>query len=354
MVVRQDGECGEFPIPKFTVDEFDVEGFMEELKGFHAAFADCFSRSEPRENLLLYIVGQFSALERKSIEPMALTVEGGNVRSLQRFVSNVTWDEKKMLHTYHGLVSEDMGHANGVLIFDESAFPKKGGDSAGVSRQYSGIAGKIDNCQVGVFAAYASPHGYALLDKRLFMPEKWFSDTHQEKRIDCRLPDDAAFKTKPALAAEMLHTIHREGILPFRYVVADSFYGRNHEFRDAVEAYIGVTYFVSVPSDTLCWIREPVVEKKKYRYGGEVRSKKLLREKEKPPVAVEVFARSINKYFWYRRVVAEGAKGPIAYEFTKRRVTLSKEGLPEETVWLVIRRTLGDHPVYSYYMIPEK
>ena len=279
MVVRPDCECDEFPIPKFSVDRFDVEGFMEELKGFHASFADCFSRSEPRENLLLYMTGQFSALERKSIEPMALALEGGNVRSLQRFVSNVAWDEEKMLHTYHKLVNEDIGHSNGVLIFDESAFPKKGDDSAGVSRQYSGIAGKIDNCQVGVFAAYASPHGYALLDKRLFMPEKWFSDAYREKRRDCRMSDDAAFKKKPQLSAEMLHALKEEGILPFRYVVADSFYGRNHEFRDAVDKYVGVTYFVSVPSDTLCWVREPVLEEKKYWYGGKVRSKKAPERK---------------------------------------------------------------------------
>jgi len=350
MVVHPDCECGEFSIPKFTVDRCDVEGFMEELKGFHASFADCFSRSEPRENLLLYMTGQFSSLERKSIEPMALTVEGGNVRSLQRFVSNAAWDEEKMVRTYHRLVNEDMGHPDGVLIFDESAFSKKGDDSAGVSRQYSGIAGKIDNCQVGVFAAYASPYGYALLDKRLFVPEKWFTDEYREKREDCRMPETSAFKTKPQLAAEMLHAAKEEGTLPFRYVVADSFYGRNPEFRDAVNAYVGVTYFVSVPSDTLCWMREPVIEEKKYRYGGEVRSRKLLRENEKPPLAVETFAKSINKYFWYRRVVAEGAKGPISYEFTKRMVTLSKDGLPGETVWLVIRRTLGDNPTYSYYI----
>lgn len=350
MIVRPGCECTEFAVPKFAVDKCDVEGFMDELKGFHAAFADCFSRRESRENLLLYMIGQFSTLERKSIEPMALAVEGGSVRSLQRFVSNITWDEEKMIRTYHTLVNEDLGHPNGVLIFDETGFPKKGDDSAGVARQYCGAAGKVDNCQVGVFAAYVSPYGYALLDKRLSLPEKWFSDAYGEKRADCRVPEEATFKTKPGLAADMLRAIMEEAVLPFRYVVADAFYGRNHEFRAAIDTCAGVTYLVAVPSDTLCFLRGPVVKEKTYRYHGEVRTRKILGDNQKAPVTVEALARSINSYFWYRRVVAEGAKGPIAYEFTKRRVILAKDGLPEETVWLLIRRTLGADPVYSYFL----
>lgn len=340
----------EFAVPKFTVDKFDVEGFMDELKGFHEAFHDCFARSESRENLFRYIVGQFSTLERKSIEPMALAVEGGNVRSLQRFITNVSWDEEKMVRTHHVLVNDDMGDPNAVIIFDESAFPKKGDDSVGVARQYCGNTGKIDNCQVGVFAAYASPHGYVLLDKRLFIPEKWFSDSYTEKRAICRVPDEANFKTKPQLAAEMFQKIHHEGILPFKYVVADSFYGRNPEFLDPIDACVGITYFVSVPSDTLCWIREPVMEEKHYLYKGETKAKKMLRENEKAPVTIEAFANTVNTYFWYHRIVSEGAKGPITYEFTKRRVTLCKDGLPDKTVWLIIKRTHGDDSNYSYYI----
>ena len=177
MIVQHLNDNGIFTVPKFTVNKDDVEGFMEALKGFHSEFTDCFTRSEPREHFFQYMAGQFSEIERKSIEPIALTVEGGNVRSLQRFITNVPWDEEKMIGKYHVLINEDMGDPNGVVIFDESAFVKKGNDSAGVARQYCGTTGKIENCQVGVFAAYASPHGYSLLDKRLFMPEKWFLDT---------------------------------------------------------------------------------------------------------------------------------------------------------------------------------
>jgi len=154
-----------FPVPKFDVSSGDVEGFITELKGFHEIFSDCFHRSESRDHFYRYMVGQFSELERKSIEPIALNVEDGNVRPMQRFISDAEWDEDKMLNKYHNLVNEDLGTVDGALIFDETGFIKKGNDSIGVSRQYCGSIGKVENCQVGVFASYASPYGYALLDK---------------------------------------------------------------------------------------------------------------------------------------------------------------------------------------------
>ena len=151
---------------------------MDELRGFHTAFRACFARQEPRDQFFNYMVGQFSALERKSIEPMALQVEGGKVRAMQRLVSEALWDEAAMLETYHRLLQDEMGEPDGVLIVDETGFVKKGDDSVGVARQYCGSLGKVENCQVGVFAAYASRQGYALVDKRLFLPEFEDHSTH--------------------------------------------------------------------------------------------------------------------------------------------------------------------------------
>jgi SRSO17 transposase len=122
------------------------------------------------------MVGQCSKLERKSIEPMALKVEGGTIRGLQRFISDVVWDEDQMRWHYHQLVAEEMGDPDGVLMFDEPGFVKKGKDAVGVARQYGGALGKVEHCQVGVFAGDASRHGYALVDKRLLVPEVWFTD----------------------------------------------------------------------------------------------------------------------------------------------------------------------------------
>ena len=126
-----------FAIPTFDLVPSAVEGFMEELWAFQATFHDCFTRSEPRAHFFASMVGQCSKLERKSIEPMALEVEGGTIRGLQRFISDVVWDEDQMRWHYHHLVAEEMGDPNGVLMFDETGFVKKGKDSVGVARQYS-------------------------------------------------------------------------------------------------------------------------------------------------------------------------------------------------------------------------
>ena len=165
-----------FAIPTFDLVPRDVEEFLEELWTCQAAFHDCFARSEPRAHFFDYMVGPLSSLERKSIEPIALHVEGGTIRGLQRFLSDVRWDEEQMRWNYHQLVADAMGEPDGVLMVDETGFVKKGHDSVGVARQYCGTRGKVENCQVGVFAAYASRQGYALVDKRLFLPEAWFTE----------------------------------------------------------------------------------------------------------------------------------------------------------------------------------
>lgn len=339
-----------FSIPQFTVEKEDVEDFIDELKGFHNEFRDCFSRSEPRENLLRYAVGQFSNLERKSVEPMALNVEGGNVRSMQRFISDVIWDETKMLSKYHELVNEDMGDPESVLIFDESGFVKKGDNSAGVARQYCGNLGKVENCQVGVFAAYGSPSGYSLLDKRLFIPEKWFTNDYKEKRKKCKFPEDIEFKTKPQLAVEMFKNFQKQKKLPYKYVATDSLYGNSPEFIETIEKQENLIYFVGIHSNTKCWLKMPKTRQKEYKYNGQIHTKKVLAKKEKEPQTFRSLAQNINNFFWYRRKVSEGTKGPIMYEFTRKRVVLSKNGLPYKTVWLIIKRTLGDDPTYYYYI----
>ncbi len=199
---RTEGEV--FAIPQCSLAQGEVAGFLHEWRGFHEAFRECFARREPREQFFGYMVGQFSALERQSIEPMALQVDGGNVRAMQRLISDVVWDEGQMRRTYHRLLHDDLGDVEGVLMFDESGFPKKGRESVGVTRQYCGTLGKVENGQVGVFAAYASRHGYAVVDKRLFLPEPWFTDAYAARRTKYKVPDDLTFHTKPQLAIEIL------------------------------------------------------------------------------------------------------------------------------------------------------
>jgi SRSO17 transposase len=344
--------CGEhlYPVPKFDLGKADVKDFMNELRGFHEQFYDCFQRSESREHFLHYMAGQFSPLERKSIEPIALAVEDGNVRAMQRFVSDAPWDDDNIGAKYRSCVNDDLGSPDGALLFDESGFVKKGQDSIGVAKQYCGTIGKVENCQVGVFAAYVSENGYAMVDKRLFIPEKWFTDDFLARREKCKLPEETTFKTKPQLAVDMLHVVHEENVLPFKYVLADSVYGVSPEFIAAVDALPDKTYLVSVPKDTHCWLKRPMTITKAYRWGGKARTKTLLLDPDSKPVTVDELAANINDYFWYRRQVSEGTKGPIVYEFTRRRVILSADGLPRKSVWLLIRRTIGDDPQYSYFV----
>jgi SRSO17 transposase len=339
-----------FAVPKFEINKEDIEAFSNELKGFHENFRDCFSRSESRKHFYNYMVGQFSELERKSIEPIALAVKDGNIRAMQHFISKVIWDDDKLLHRYHNMVTEDLGDPNGVIIFDETGYPKKGDDSIGVGKQYCGTLGKVENCQVGVFAAYASPHGYALVDKRLFIPEKWFSEAYALRRKKCELPEEIKFKKKPQLAGDMLKDIVENDQIPFKWVLSDSLYGSSPEFIKAVEEYSHLCYFVSVPSDTHCWLSKPITIRKTYKYKGQIREKVVLDSATQKPITVDALAKGINNFFWYRRKVSEGTKGPIEYELTKRRVFLSKNGTPQKEVWLVIRRTVEKHPGYRYFL----
>src|SRR5207253_7059580 len=201
-----------YAIPPFEVTCHDVEGFLDELHEFHTLFRDCFVRREPREHFFRYMVGQFSTLVRTSLEPIAVQTEASSIRAMQRGISDTQWQDERMLQTYHQQVAEEMGAPDGVIIVEESGFRKKGEDSVGVARQYCGTLGKVDNCQVGVFAAYASRQGYALVDKRLFLPEPWFTDAYQARRTKGKMPDEVAWQSKPQLAAAMVQNLYRASL----------------------------------------------------------------------------------------------------------------------------------------------
>jgi SRSO17 transposase len=330
--------------PPFALAQGDVEGFLDELRSFHDAFRSCFPRREPREHFFRDMVGQLSLLERQSIAPMALHVQGGNVRAMPRFVSDAMWDEAQMRHIYHQLVYEDMGAPAGVVMVDESGFPKQGNDSVGVARPYGGTLGKVENCPVGVFAAYASPHGYALVDQQLCLPEPWFTEAYAERRATCEVPKNLAFQTKPQLAGAMVRALFQERVLPFKYVVADGLYGNRADLLAAVEACWGVTSLVAIPADTRCGLHGPVMETHAYRDRGQARTTRMVTPEDSHPPTVERIAKRLPETCWSRRTVSEGTKGPIVYECSKRQVTRCREGMPDRAVWLVLKRTVGAEP----------
>ncbi len=158
-----------FRIPKFRRLKRSEIDFSNELKGFHQLFHGCFHRSESRKHFFRYMAGQLSHLEGKLKGDAATASNLGNTRSIQRFISDTEWDDQAIILKYRSILKEDMGCSHGVLIIDETDFVKKGYESIGVANQYCVRTGKVENSQVGVFAAYASSEGYCLLEKQLFL-----------------------------------------------------------------------------------------------------------------------------------------------------------------------------------------
>jgi SRSO17 transposase len=342
---RNEGDC--FSVPAFSVEKNDIKRFMGELRKFHSRFQDCFERKEPAENFFRYMAGQLSDSERKSAEPIATHIKGGSVRSVQRMLTDAVWREDKITNIYRGRIAQEMGDPDGIMIVGESGFPKKGNDSVGVAGQYCGSPGKVENSQVGVSAAYASPHGYALADKRLFIPEKRFGDEYTAGRKKCGIPNGTEFGTKPQSASEIIEELTEVNILPFRYIVADCLYGNSPESVEAPDRFTGKIFSVSTPSDTRVWFQPPVVRTEEYRSRKETELRHTVSEE---PVSVSKWAEGLSGHFRYKRKVSEGTEGPIAYEFTKREVTPARNGLPWKRVWLIIRRTVGQERKYSYYI----
>jgi SRSO17 transposase len=336
-----------FAIPQFALTRSDIDTFMDELRGFHTAFRDCFARQEPRDQFFNSMVGQFSALERKSIEPMALEVEGGNVRAMQRLVSDALWDDQAMLRTSHRLVQDEMGEPDGVLIIDETGFAKQGQDSVGGARPYCGSLGKVENCQVGVCAADASRQGYALVDKRLFLPEPWCPEAYKVRRTKGKVPDEVVWQSKPQLAAAMVRTLHEAGVLPCKYIVADCLYGNSPDCWAACAACVGTVALVATPADTRGWLEPLATTMHTYTSKGEPRTKRVAAS-GKAPCTVAALAQAIPAPFWSHRTVSEGTKGPMAYAFARKRIIVCKDGQPTTARWLLIKRTRGAHPQYWY------
>ena len=165
--------------PVLDLTPQDVDTIIDELRAYHAIYSPLFQRREQREWSQHYLHGLLLNIPRKSIEPMVLSLKGADhnaVRAMQQFLGEGAWDDAAILKRHWQEVDADLGDADGVLILDGSDFPKQGQESVGVKRQYCGELGKTANCQAGVFLAYASRQGYALLDRRLYLPEEWLTD----------------------------------------------------------------------------------------------------------------------------------------------------------------------------------
>lgn len=343
--------------PSGNLARRDAKRLALELSNYYAEYAPLFARSEQREWAQLYLRGQLSDLERKSIEPMVLRERGKDinaVRAVQQFIGEGAWDDDRILERHQQLVAGDLGEPDGTAILDGSGFPKKGEHSVGVQRQYCGALGKIANCQQGVFLAYASSRGHTFLDRRLYIPKTWFDDAHATKRRKCGLPDKLVFKTEPTLGLEMVKALKQAGIVPFRWVNADEHYGMNPDFLDGV-AELEKWYFAEVPVNTMVW-----PEKVKILGAGlgQAGNLKLGRPRNGPRVArnqpaaqeVRQMAAELPAEVWKRYTIKEGAKGPISADFAFVRAVRKRRRRPGHEVWVIFRRSVSDPTEIKYYL----
>lgn len=286
--------------------------------------------------------------DNKNAETIALNAYGDDpsqVRMTQHFLGQSPWPFLPLRAELGRWVEQALGDDEGVLIVDESGFPKCGDKSVGVARQYCGATGKVDNCQVGVFLVYASRHGHTLLDTRLYLPEEWAQD--RPRCAAAGVPADVVFRTKPELAAELI--LGPGQALRHRWVTFDEGYGKDPAFlgrlEEAGEAYIG-----EVPKSVRAWQQRPVVEAPGPGGKGRPRRQPRVRADQPASQAVEQVAAALPARAWQRLTFRDGSKGPQQAEFARLRVVVERDDLPGPELWLVVERSLDQEPKVKYYL----
>jgi SRSO17 transposase len=316
-----------------TVTAGSVRGCRSQMTRFLQRYLPLFYREEQRENAGIVIAGRLSGLERKTSEPIAYQA-GLQRKPIQNFVGAGAWDDEAVSAEMRRHVAEKLGEPNGVLVLDPSAFPKKGTESCGVQRQWCGRLGKIENCQVGVFLAYASSAGHAPLDRRLYLPKSWAEDGQRRKK--CHVPQAVRFQHKWQIGLDL---ICRSAALPHRWVVADDEFGRVSPFRAKLRA-MQELYVLDVPCNT--WMRdlEEELPRRRSRYGP---------GRKQPLMRVDRWAQGQAPERWQTFAVRAAEKGPLRVQALSRRVQTrdpNRRTGPEER--LIVIRTIEAQPKVYY------
>jgi SRSO17 transposase len=301
------------------VDE--ATGWVAGLDEVMARIAPRFRRVEPRRRARGYLLGLLSPLAGKNSWTIAEAAGDDTPDGMQRLLNESRWDADAVRDDLRAYVAEHLAADDGVLIVDETGFLKKGLKSAGVQRQYSGTAGRIENCQLGVFLAYASSKGRALVDRELYLPQGWCTD--MARRAEAGIDTEVMFATKPAQGLAMLSRAI-DGGLAARWVTADEAYGKDAKFRAWLQRrHIG--YVLAVP----CNQNIPT-------QGGSARADALA---TRAPLSA-----------WKRRSCGDGVKGPRLYDWAL--ASLPDTGTAEHGYarWLLIRRSISDPTELAYYL----
>lgn len=327
------------------MDGKQLRRLKPELDMFIERYLPHFGRVENHEHAGRFVHGLLGGQERRNIENIAEAVAGGVVRTMQKFVSQGCWDDGEVLGELRRHVVETFGDEDAIINVDETGFAKKGIKSVGVKRQYSGTLGRVDNCQVAVFANYCSAGGHTLIDRRLYLPEEWAGDA--ERRHEAGLPKGVIFRTKPELGLEMIQDAISNGI-PFRWVGGDSVYGDSPTFVQGVRA-LGKWYVLDTSSDARVWLERPKQRKlgTHTSRGGRPRTRAKATSK---PISVAEAVAELPDSAYKQVTVSDGSQGPIVYEYTELTVWFSEEGIPaEQSERLLVRRSLGQEPEVKYH-----
>jgi SRSO17 transposase len=293
-----------------------IERWSMHLEELHSRIANRFLRSEVRQRAYRYLSGLLEDVRRKNSWQMAEAIGETKPRGVQHLLNDARWDPDAVRDDLREYVMEHLGdEKSAVLIVDETGFLKKGEKSVGVARQYTGTAGKKENCQVGVFLCYASKKGAAFMDRALYLPKEWTDDPR--RLSEAGVPEGVRFATKGELAKAMLQRAF-EADVPAQWIVADTVYGMTRGLRG--------------------WL-----EKRERSYVMAVTSSKGIYHKGRQRLVGEV-SRSLLEESWVRASAGKGSKGERLYEWAC--VTLAESGTYREGLragrWLLMRRSIAE------------
>jgi SRSO17 transposase len=303
----------------------DMKEWRTQLRTFSAWLGRRMRRVEVRRRLQRYLRSVLVGVERRNGWQLAEAMGEATPDGVQRLLTTAQWNTDGMRDDLRTYTVEHLGDPEGVAVIDETGFLKKGVKSVGVKRQYSGTAGRVENSQVGVFLAYASPRGRAFLDRELYLPAEWARDA--ARRQEAHVPEQVRFATKPALARQMLARAFAAGV-PIAWVTGDEVYGNNPGLRSWLEADHH-PYVLAVAGTHPVWVAGT---------DGE-------------PVAVEVRAlvAGLPARAWVRLAAGDGAKGPRLYDWACLRLPrLPADGMAK---WMLVRRSLSDPTDLAYYRV---
>ena len=301
----------------------EVARWADGIERAHECIAGRFRRPEPRRRALAYLRGLLSPVERKNGWQLAEQASDATPDGVQRLLYNYRWDADLVRDDLGDYVVEHLGCADGVVVVDETGFLKKGDKSAGVQRQYSGTAGRIENCQVGVFLAYAGVKGRTLLDRELYLPQVWARDW--ERRREAGVPDSAGFRTKPQLAQLMLGRTLESGV-PFAWFTGDEVYGSDRNLRLWLERE-EIAHVMAIKSNEKLW---------------------ALTDRGPLQVRADRLAAGVEESAWVRCSAGNGAKGPRVYDWAAVDIRPLRE--PGKGHWLLARRSIAKPGELAFYV----